>query len=70
MNNNRPRNIITSEDTYQRMLVCEPGDAFHEMFSFVVRVRSLANNKVIVTEHTGVGPAQKQIIFLFSIAAY
>jgi hypothetical protein len=55
--------FTSSEDTYQRMLVCQPGDAFHEMFSFVVRVRSLPGNKVIVTEHTGTGSANRQISF-------
>jgi len=55
--------MISSEETYQRMLNCQPGDAFHEMFSFVVRVRSLPNNRVIVTQHNGTGPVTKKITF-------
>jgi hypothetical protein len=63
-NSNSLRKLFTtSEDAYQRMLHCQPGDAFHEMFTHVVRVRSLAGNKVIVTEHTGTGPAKRQISF-------
>jgi hypothetical protein len=61
---NRPRNpYITSEDTYQRMLNCQPGDAFHEMFTLVVRVRRITPNQITVTEHCGVGPALKTRFF-------
>jgi len=55
--------MTAAEAAYQRMLICCPGDSFHEMFSFVVRVRSLAHNKVAVTEHSGTGPTRKKIIF-------
>jgi len=58
-----PKNQPSSADTYQRMLNCQPGDAFHEMFSFVVRVRSLLNNKIAVTEHYGTGPIKEKRFF-------
>ena len=53
----------SSDDTYQKMLNCEPGDTFHEMFTFVVRVRSVLYNKIIVTEHYGTGPIKEKRFF-------
>lgn len=49
--------------TFQRMLDCQPGDAFHEMFTFVVRVRRVTSNRITVTEHCGTGPALKTKTF-------
>lgn len=53
----------TSCETYQRMLNCQPGDAFHEMFTAVVRVRRVIPNQITITEHCGTGPALKTKTF-------
>ena len=56
-------NYTTSDETYQRMLACQPGDAFHEMFTLVVRVRRVTPNQITVTEHSGTGPALRTKTF-------
>jgi hypothetical protein len=53
----------SSDETYQKMLNPEPGDVFHEMFTFVIRVRSVLYNKIIITEHYGTGPIKEKRFF-------